>query len=204
MLCLGYIRHSFGITIWFLNREENLQLTITIFQQKITFNVFSLVPARKDFLAIQKWSHKYYLCWVWVVYLTLQGGILMVSLGWSPRPISWALGLSVYDAWRQQCTPEEAVTWHVVLMRSHVQYCAVVSAPHCHLGTLGSSILVWYHLSSTCFSSRARGLERGLRAQEQNTPFPFTPHWPALTSQFQPACNKDQKDRGARELFTEH
>lgn len=52
ILCLVYIRHNFGITIWFLNREE--RFFINIFQQKITFNFFSLVTPRKYFLAIQK------------------------------------------------------------------------------------------------------------------------------------------------------
>lgn len=93
MLCLGYIRHSFGITIWFLNREENLQLTITIFRQKITFNVFSLVPARKDFLAVQKWSHKHCLCCPSRITNTSRGSPSGLT-GAKPKPHQLTTGLA--------------------------------------------------------------------------------------------------------------
>lgn len=120
----------------------------------------------------------------------------MVPPGWRPHPISWVLGLSVYDEWRQQCTTMYPVTgwWSCCPMLS--------------LGDSGNSILVWYHLSTTCIVFRSlvirrKGLESGLTAQEQHTPFPFTPHWPVLTSQSsnQPAT---KAGRTAPELFTEH
>lgn len=48
MLCLGVHQTQFwNYNLVSQQRRENLQFTITIFQQKITFNVFSLVPARR-------------------------------------------------------------------------------------------------------------------------------------------------------------
>ena len=163
-------------------RRENLQFTITIFQQKITFNVFSLVPARFPCHSKMK-SHVLSVLSLSRITNTSKGNCNGFP-GVKPTPHQLSTGfICLWRVATTMCPRKSRDLTCGPAQTACPGLVGRVSAPCCHLGTLGNSILVWYHLSSTCFCSRGRGLESGVTAREQHTPFPFTPHWPVLTSQ---------------------
>lgn len=84
-----------------------------------------------------------------------------------------------------------------------VDWLAGVSAPCCHLGTLGTLSLCDTTSQPLASVAEEEGWKVGLTAQEQHTPFPYS-HPTGQYSHHRVPTNPTKAGRTAPELFTEH